>query len=209
MMTRIVVADDHPIIHQGVSRLEELDPSIEIVGNAKNGKEAIKLFRELRPDILILDDSMPVLDGATTAGRLLKNRKKTKIIFYTFSNNKTLIFERYKLGVKGYVLKSSPIEELLLAVNTVKEGNIYFNEEFPETSFNYYLKKKNQGGLKVTFRERQVLELIAKGDSNSFIAEKLLLSIRTIEEHRRRIKRKFNLNGANDLMRFAIEQTEE
>ena len=208
MTTRIVVADDHPIIHQGVSKLEELDPSIEIVGNAKDGKEAIEMYRKLRPDILILDDSMPNLDGTSTASRLLRRRKKTKIIFYTFSNNKSQIFERYRMGIKGYVLKSAPIEELLVAVNTVQKGKIYFNKEFPEASFEFYQSKRNESGLKLTYRERQVLELIAKGDSNSVIADKLVLSVRTVEEHRRRIKRKFNLNGANDLMKFAIEQTQ-
>lgn len=209
MTTKIIVADDHPIIHQGVAKLEELDSSIEIIGNAMNGRELIELCKRSRPDIIILDDSMPKMDGVTAASRLLRRRKKTNIIFYTFSNNKNQIFERYNMGVKGYVLKSSPIEDLLEAVNTVKSGLRYFNNEFPEADFEFYQKKRHQTGLKLTYREKQLLKLIAKGQSNNELAENLEISVRTVEEHRRRIKRKFDLNGSSELIKFAIEHSEE
>ncbi|MFA8343211.1 MAG: response regulator [Rhodothermaceae bacterium] len=209
MTTKIIVADDHPIIHQGVSRLEELDTSIKIIGNAMNGRELVSMCRRMKADVIIVDDSMPVMDGVTATSTILRKRKKSKIIFYTFSNNKNQIYERYKMGIKGYVLKSSPLEDLLEAIRTVREGNLYFNQEFPESSFDYYQSRKRQTDFKLTYRERQVLKLIAQGFQNAEIAGSLDLSVRTIEEHRRRIRRKYDLNGANELIKFAIESTSE
>jgi len=209
MTTKIIIADDHPIIHQGVSRLEELDTSIKIIGNAMNGRELVNMCRKMKADVIIVDDSMPIMDGVTATSTILKKRKKSKIIFYTFSNNKHQIYERYKMGIKGYVLKSSPIEELLEAVHTVKEGQLYFNREFPESSYDYYENRRSKTDFKLTYREKQVLKLIAQGFQNTEIANSLDLSVRTVEEHRRRIRRKYDLNGANELIKFAIENTSE
>lgn len=209
MTTKIIVADDHPIIHQGVSRLEELDTSIKIIGNAMNGRELVDLCRRLKADIIIVDDSMPQMDGVTATSTILKKRKKSKIIFYTFSDNKNQIYERYKMGIKGYVLKSSPIEELLEAIRTVRDGHIYFNKEFPEATFDYYQSRSKRAQFKLTYREKQVLKLIAKGYQNSEIAETLDLSVRTVEEHRRRIRRKYDLHGAHELIKFALEASAE
>jgi DNA-binding NarL/FixJ family response regulator len=206
---KIILADDHKLVRQGIRSLLEAQPSFEVLGEAGNGQEAIKLIEELSPDIALLDVMMPDLNGIEAAKIAQQRGYKTKFIFLSMHANSTYVVRALQCGAMGYVLKDSDFAEIVQAIQNALEGKRYLStaiaSEVLEILLNADLDKNDVMAVLST-REREVLQHIAEGNSNAAIAEKLTLSVRTVESHRARIMAKMHFNSQADLVRCAIQQ---
>lgn len=207
---RIVIADDHPLMRQGLKQMIETDPNLKVLGQARNGSEALAMVEELKPDVAILDVDMPHLDGFQVARALLANNSKTAIVFLTMHSDEAMFHAALDLGAKGYVLKDSAIDDIVTAINEVVAGRSFTS--LPMTT--YFSKRQNynqvpdiqQLGLsQLTPTEYRILKLLADYKTNKDIADELSVSPRTVETHRSRICQKLNLQGSHSLMKFAVQ----
>jgi DNA-binding NarL/FixJ family response regulator len=207
---RIVIADDHPLMRQGLRQVIEIEPSLKVVGEAGNGYEAVAMIEELKPDTAILDVDMPHQDGFQVARELLANKNPAAIIFLTIHSEEQMFHAALDLGAKGYVLKDSAIDDIVTAINEVVAGRTFTS--LPMTT--YFTRRQNynaapdkeQLGLgQLTPTEYRILKLLADYKTNKEIAEDLSVSPRTIETHRARICQKLNLQGSHALMKFAVQ----
>ena len=199
---KIFIADDHPIFRSGLSQLLNLEENIEIVGEAENGKQALAMIRETAPDVAVLDIDMPEKGGFEVAKELAAEHNKTEIIFLTMHKNETLFNAALNLGVKGFVLKDSAMEDIVHAVKIVTLGESFFSQ--PLTKF--LLKRSKPDLIDVlTPSEKRILSLIGEYKSSREIAEKLFISVRTVERHRENISLKLDLHGNKALLKFALE----
>jgi len=208
MTVRVLIADDHPVFREGCKSLFDKTPNITCVGAASNGIELVELFGKLKPDVILIDVSMPKLNGIEAAKLILKTDKKARILFYSVSTTKSEIYQMYKTGARGFISKDRKSPDLILAINQIYLGDIYFDDVFTLTDYENYSNICSEiklEGKDLTPREKEVLELIAKNYTNKEIAETLFLSERTIEQRRRRIRAKLGLVGSTELIRFAIE----
>ena len=206
---KIILADDHKLVRQGLRALLEANHGFEIIGEASNGVEALKLMEELSPDIALLDVMMPDLNGIETAKIAQQRGLKTKLIFLSMHANSTYVVRALQSGASGYVLKDSDFIEILQAIQNALEGKRYLStaiaSEVLEILLNADLDKSDVLAV-LSPREREVLQHIAEGNSNAVIAEKLTLSVRTVESHRAHIMAKMHFNSQADLVRCAIQQ---
>lgn len=210
---RVVLADDHEIVRNGIKQLIESDNSIEVVGEASNGEEAIAKVQELKPDILITDISMPIMDGIEATRRLNDAGTKVRIIILSMFDKEEYVVKAVELGAFGYLLKDTGKDRFLKAIKTVNAGEKYFSSEISNIIINQYLNTKkvvepiedktNKNDL--TKREREILSLIVKGYNNKKIADEFNISVRTIETHRLNIMKKLQVNNAAELVRISIE----
>ncbi|MDQ3020965.1 MAG: response regulator transcription factor [Bacteroidota bacterium] len=205
---KIVIADDHPIFRNGLKQIIDTEKSIKIVGEADNGQKALELIKELSPDIAILDIDMPKLTGL----EVLKNLKEdnVKIIFLTMYAEEDIFDEAMNLGIKGYVLKDSAVNDIIECISTVYEDNYYISPSVSNFLVNRRkklneLRSNNPNLQKLTFAEKKVLKFISENKTSKEIADVLFLSSRTIENHRTNICNKLNLKGSHSLIKFAIE----
>lgn len=207
---RIVIADDHPLMRQGLRQVIEIESNLQIVGEAGNGNEALTLIEELKPDAAILDVDMPHQDGFQVARSLLAKKNPAAIIFLTIHSEEQMFHAALDLGAKGYVLKDSAIDDIVMAINEVVAGRTFTS--LPMTS--YFTRRQNynavpdeqQSGLRqLTPTEYRILKLLADYKTNKDIALELSVSPRTIETHRVRICQKLNLHGSHALMKFAVQ----
>ena len=207
---RIVIADDHPIMRQGLRQIIEIEPNLKVVGEAANGSEALALIGELKPDAAILDVDMPHLDGFQVARSLIADKNPAAIIFLTMHGDEAMFHAALDLGAKGYVIKDSAIDDIVTAINEVVAGRAFTS--LPMTT--YFTKRQNynqvpdeqQLGLRqLTPTEHRILKLLADYKTNKDIAEELSVSPRTVETHRARICQKLNLQGSHALMKFAVQ----
>jgi DNA-binding NarL/FixJ family response regulator len=206
---KIILADDHKLVRQGMRSLLEAHPGLEVIGEASDGQEAIKLMEELCPDIAFMDVMMPNLNGIEAAKIAQQRGLKPKIIFLSMHTNSTYVIRALQSGVMGYVLKDSDFSEILQAIQNVMENKRYLSsaiaDEVLEILLNAGQEKEDLLDVLST-REREILQLIAEGNPNASIAEKLALSVRTVEAHRAHIMSKMRFNSQSDLVRFAIQQ---
>ncbi len=206
---KIILADDHKLVRQGLRALLEANYGFEIIGEASNGVEALKLMEELSPDIALLDVMMPDLNGIETAKIAQQRGLKTRLIFLFMHANSTYVVRALQSGAMGYVLKDSDFIEILQAIQNALEGKRYLStaiaSEVLEILLNADLDKSDVLAV-LSPREREVLQHIAEGNSNAIIAEKLTLSVRTVESHRAHIMAKMHFNSQADLVRCAIQQ---
>lgn len=211
-MTRIVIAEDHHLVRKGIKSLLSDQATIEIVGEAANGFEAAELTEKLKPDVLLLDLSLPRLSGVSVIRRLT-GKSKTRILVLTMHADNLNMREALGAGALGYVLKDSRLEELMSAIEAVSKGVPFIAQKMRDSA----MKSAMEGLLRpatrsedpcqvLTPRERLVLSEAALGLSNSEIAEKLFISPRTVESHRAKIMKKLNLSHQTDLVRFAIRE---
>jgi len=207
---RIVIADDHPIMRQGLKQIIEIEPNLKVVGEAANGSEALARIEELMPDAAILDVDMPHQDGFQVARSLLAKNNRAAIIFLTMHSDEAMFHAALDLGAKGYVLKDSAIDDIVTAINEVVAGRAFTS--LPMTSYftrrqNYnHVPDEQQLGLRqLTPTEHRILKLLADYKTNKDIAEELSVSPRTVETHRARICQKLNLQGSHALMKFAVQ----
>lgn len=205
----IILADDHPLFRKGLKDLIEEQRSGQVVGEANDGLQVLELIDKTKPTMVIIDIDMPKLNGLEVAKEIQRKKVQMDIIVLTMYDQETIFNEAMDLGVMGYVLKDSAVNEILDAISTVAKGRYYFS---PSLS-SYLAKRSHYGGSGVvaagiatlTSSERKILKRIAEGRTTKEIANELFISIRTVETHRSNICKKLNLFGTNSLLRFALE----
>lgn len=207
MTLKILIADDHGILRAGLRTLLKAEPQLEVVGEAENGEEAILLAEQLKPDVILLDMSMPNLNGIETTRRLLAKLPQTKVLILTAHEDYGLVRETIQAGAAGYIIKRAAESELISAIRAVSRGELYVHPamtrallETPDASL-----PKSEGNDLLTSRETEVLRLIAQGYTNRQIAEELKISVRTVETHRGNITSKLGLYSRVELLRFATQ----
>jgi len=206
---RIVIADDHPIVRRGIRQSIEEDMNFTIVGDAEDGETALTIIQELVPDIAVLDIEMPKLDGLAVARKLCDLHLPTKIIFLTMHTDEDLFRVAMELGAKGYLLKDSATEEVVEGIRAVSAGRLYVSPAIATTLLGRRRLPRTNTPVaslvaQLTATESQVLKLIAAGQSSKEIGAELSIHYRTVENHRTNICRKFGIEGANALLRFAV-----
>jgi DNA-binding NarL/FixJ family response regulator len=205
MRIRVVVAEDHVMVRQGLRALLER-ASIEVVGEAGDGREAVRLVEKLRPEVAVLDIALPLLNGIDAARAILKSEAGTKVVALTMHSERHYLVEAVRAGVTGYVLKSKAAEDLVQAIQEVARGAIYFGPEFSRDALRDFLARPDQPENPLTAREREVLQLVAEGKTNKEVASQLGISVKTAEAHRAHIMGKLNIHETAGLVRFAIRE---
>jgi DNA-binding NarL/FixJ family response regulator len=208
---RIVIAEDHTILREGLRALLSSHPDLEVVGEAADGREAIRCVDEAAPDLVLLDLSMPRMDGMDAIREISKRSPETKILALTVHKDEEYVLAALQAGADGYALKDATQAELLTAIRSVLAGKRYLSPGVSEKVIEGYLAGKKTRTTKtpwdgVTAREREVLKLIAEGHKNKEIAEILCISVKTVEKHRSNIMEKLDLHNVSDLTAYAIER---
>lgn len=206
---KIIVADDHAVIREGLEALLNYQPDIEVVATAAGGEEARRLTEKFRPDIILLDISMPPGEnGLLTAEKIHKEHPETKIIMLTMYDDQEYLLYTIQNGASGFVLKNAPEGELLEAIRTVYNGGIHLSKEMVPYLVKGFIRRHNKGDNYLTLREREieVLTLIAKGYGNKEIADKLFISVKTVETHKGNIMAKLNLRTRPELVEYALKK---
>jgi len=203
----VLIADDHEIVRAGVRNLLE-SGGYACCGEAGNGREAVKMAEALKPDVAILDVTMPELNGIEAAKQVLKFSPETKVLVFTVHDAEQVVVDIFRTGAHGYVLKSDAGRQLLDAVRCVLGGKHYFSSQVSEVIYSSmrndlpHVVPKDED--KPTTREREIIQLLAEGGSNKDVADKLGISIKTVETHRAAIMRKLGLHSIGELVRYAI-----
>lgn len=208
----VILADDHILVRQGLRRILEEMPGLEVVGEANDGLELLTLLGHLVPDMVILDIFMPNLRGIEAIYEIKKIRPEVKILILTMHKDKEYLYLALSAGAKGYLLKEDADKELFSAIEKVRQGKTYISPHFSEEIVDA-LVQVGRGEAKNVFevdpltpREREVLKLIAEGKSSKEIAQLLFISVPTVNNHRANIMEKLNLNKATDLVKYAIRK---
>jgi len=213
---RILLADDHELVRSGLLKLLETYKDLVVVGEAGDGLEAIEKTKTLNPDVLVIDLSMPKLSGIEATKIIRKECPKVAVLVLTMHQNEEYVYQIFKSGAGGYILKDAGKDDLASAIRTVARGEKYFSSRVSEIMVSGFLRKTSvhdetapsdaQGlNVSLTKREKEVLSLIAAGLNNQEISEKLFISSRTVDTHRTNIMQKLDIHDAPNLMKFAIE----
>jgi DNA-binding NarL/FixJ family response regulator len=208
--TRILLADDHEVVRQGLRVMLEAQSGWEVVGEAVNGREAVEKTRLLKPDIVVLDITMPELNGLEATRQILKVAPQTEVLVLTMHESEQVAREVLSAGARGYLLKSDAGRDLVTAVDALRNRRPFFTPRISQMVLDGYLHgpSVSDGGLPkrdlLTPREREIVQLLAEGKSNKEVASSLGISPKTIETHRANIMRKLNLHSVSDLVRFAV-----
>lgn len=206
---RVLLADDHPVVRQGITSCLAKQHNINIIGQAVDGRDALRKAKELNPQIVLMDIDMPNMSGLTATDILRRENPGIKVLILSMHNHSEYVLRILQSGARGYVLKNAPAEELVRAIETVNGGSTYFSNEVARVALNQFVRGGNVEGPQanqVSNREREVLVAIADGLSNKEIACRLGVGVRTVETHRERIMRKLNIHSIAGLTRFAIQK---
>ena len=203
-MLRILIADDHEIIRTGLQRLIEANSNWQVVAVAGDGKEAVEKAIETKPDIAIVDYSLPVFNGVEVTRQIRAKLPRTEVLIFTMHDNETLILDLLHAGARGYLLKSDANRYLISAIEALAIHKPYFTSSVSEALLRSFGTRPSSEGSAITGRERQVVQLIAEGHSNKSIAELLGISLKTVETHRSAVMRKLNLPSSAALVRYAV-----
>jgi two-component system response regulator NreC len=205
MQIRILLADDHAMVRQGLRSLLEKEPGFVIVAEAADGREAVRLACESRPDVVVLDLSMPFLNGVDAARQILERGVPTRIILVTQHVESPYVLDALRAGVKGYVVKTKAATILIGAIWEVSGGGTYLSPEISQTVVHAFLNPESSvPASPLSSREREVLRLLAEGNSTKEIAHVLGQSVKTVESHRTRMMQKLNIHETASLVRYAI-----
>jgi two-component system response regulator DegU len=212
-MIKILIVDDHRIIRDGLRSLLSEEKEIEIVGEASNGEEALLKNRELSPDLIIADITMPEMNGIEMTREICKEDSKTKVLIVSMHDNEDYINQALEVGASGFLLKDSSKDELIKAIKAVESGETYCSGEVSKILLNKFLMSSKSKKLKVeaeeklelTKREKEILKLISDGLSNKEIANKLFVSTRTIDTHRYNLMQKLGVKNGAELVRLAFK----
>ena len=210
-MLRIMLADDHDLTRSGLRYLLEKQKDWTVCGEASNGRMAVEMFEKLRPDVTILDMSMPELNGIETTRQILQEWPDARILIYTMHETERVIIDVLDAGARGIVLKSDAGDNMVAAVESIAKGRRFFTSRVAETVVEAYFSRTPTAGnrdlldhIVLTNREREVVQLLAEGKSNKEVADRLDISARTAEGHRSEIMRKLKLRSFAELIRYAV-----
>jgi DNA-binding NarL/FixJ family response regulator len=201
---RILLADDHAVVRKGFRLILETQPDMEVVGEASNGRDAVALAEQFKPDIVVMDVSMPELSGIEATRRVMDVSPRTRVLALSMHKDSVYVREILRAGAKGYLLKDAADGDLLSAVRAVARGEGYLSPAVSEAVLSDYRRHVTNPVDLLTSREREVLQMIAEGKTNKDIANSLKLSVYTVEAHRGRIMEKLNLHNTGDIVRFAL-----
>ncbi len=206
----VLLVDDHTVVRVGLRMVLEVEKDIQVIAEARNGREAVELVKKLRPDVVVMDIAMPLLNGFEAARQMVKNFPATKILILSAHDDDEYIDRMMAIGITGYLIKQSSAESLSQAIREAKKGNSYFSSDIAKRlekrnrlsqGRDGILKKKNSA---LSSRESEVLQLIAEGKANKEMSSELKISIKTVEKHRQQIMEKLNIHDTAGLTRYAI-----
>lgn len=210
MEKKILICDDHKIFREGLRALLEKQPGVKVVGGARDGLEAVRLTRELSPDIVIMDISMPGLNGIEAARKLSRVKKSARVIALSMHNDRKYVTEIFKAGARAYLLKDSAFEELMDAIKAVGCGRYFLSAGITSIVLDDYIKGPSRDPRSaftlLSSREREVLQLLAEGLRTKEISGKLGLSVKTVETHRKNIMEKLAITSIAGLTRYAVKE---
>lgn len=203
-MLRILVTDDHEVVRQGICSLLQSHHGWEICGEAVDGRQAVAMASQLKPDVVILDIGMPNLNGLDAARQILCHEPDQKILILTISDSEEVIREVLAAGARGYLLKSDAAKDLVAAVEALERSGTFFTSKVRNALDGYLSRSRHSTLPTLTGRERQVLQLVAEGKSSKEVAIALDLSVKTVETHRTNVMRKLDLHSITELVLYAI-----
>ncbi len=208
---RILIADDHGIVRKGLRLQLEQNDDFEVVGEATEGREAVRLAEEFLPDVVIMDIAMPNLNGIQATAQLVKKNPQIAVIILSMYSDETYLMRTLAAGAKGYLLKESADMDLENAIRVVAQGKPFFSPAIANTLLEDYMRQLQQRGLQdsydlLTDREKEILQLLAEGKSNKEIASMLSLSTNTVETHRTRMMQKLNLHSSAEIVLYAVRK---
>ncbi len=210
MSLKILLADDHVMFRDGIRPLINREEGMEVVAEARDGLATVRLAKELKPDIVIMDISMPQLNGVEATWKIREVNPATKVIILSMHADRQFVIESLKAGAKAYLLKDSPFEELQRVIHAVAKDQIVLSPAITDIvikDFIHYSEQESSSVFSIlSTRERQVLQLIAEGKATKEVAKVLCLSIKTIESHRKHIMDKLNIHNVAELTKYAIRQ---
>jgi DNA-binding NarL/FixJ family response regulator len=204
----LMIVDDHSIVRHGLKQSLSLEKDMTVVGEADTGRKAVELAREVRPDVIIMDVSMPDLNGIEATRQILKVNPDIKIIALSMHPDKQYVLSMVKSGARGYLLKTNLFEELVTAIRTVIAGNVFLSSDITEHIVKSAISPNEEDFLlfhSLTSREREILQLISEGRTNAAIARHLFISKKTVDSHRLHIMKKLKLHSVPALTKFAVK----
>ena len=207
---RLMIADDHTIMREGLRALLETQEDLEVVAAVENGRDAVRAVTQLKPDLVLMDLAMPEMDGLSAIRELVRRSTESKFLVLTMHKTEEHIRASLQAGASGYVLKESSRAELLMAIHSVLSGKTFISPAVADRIVTAYLHGSKEGGVRLlsdtlTVREKQVLKLIAEGQRNRDIARSLFVSVKTVEKHRANLMSKLDLHNTAALTAFALE----
>ena len=210
MKTSIVVVDDHAIVREGLLALLERESDFDVIGEATNGHDAVRLARELQPDVVVMDISMPDLNGVEASHRIKEQAPQARIIALSMHTSQQFINKMFCAGVSAYVVKSGAFDDLAVAIRRSRRNETFMSQSVTDIVVQNYVhnlaRPDRDGASPLTTREREVLQLIAEGNATKAIAESLHVSVNTIDTHRRHIMQKLNRRSVAKLTKYAINE---
>jgi DNA-binding NarL/FixJ family response regulator len=205
-VTRILIADDHHVVRSGLKTVLQAQPGFEVIGEASNGQEAVETAIKLKPDVVILDYSMPVRNGVEATREIRKRLPRTEVLIFTMHDSQEVIEDILAAGARGYLLKADANDHLITAVQALGRHEAYISGKLSANLLDTLLDRRKRGKREVlTPRERSVVQLIAEGNTNKAICAKLGVGLKTIETHRAAAMRKLDLHTTADLVRYAVK----
>jgi len=209
-MISIVLADDHQVLRQGLRAILEAEADFGLVGESGDGLETLRLIEKLQPDVLVADIVMPGLNGIEVVRQVTRQSPKTRVVVLSMYSTEAYVLEALRNGASAYVTKGSSAADLIHAVREAASGRRYLSPPLSEPAIDAYMSKTRPAALDpyetLTTREREVMQLLAEGQTNSEIAERLFISARTVETHRANLMRKLSLRNYSALVRYALER---
>jgi two-component system, NarL family, response regulator NreC len=208
---RVLLADDHAIVREGVKRILTAEPDLEVVGEAEDGLQAVEQAKKLKPDVAVLDISMPGINGIEATKQIKAALPDTHTLALTMHSDDSYVFQLLKAGASGYVLKRAAATDLVQAIRAARRGEAFLYPSVAKAVVADYLKRVETGEGRETYdglteREKEILTLVAEGATNQDIAQKLYISVKTVQTHRAHIMEKLNLHDRTMLVRYAIRK---
>jgi two-component system response regulator NreC len=210
-MTKVLIADDHGVVRKGLTFLLQSDPGIEVVGEAADGRQAIQMTDDLAPDVIVMDITMPHLNGIEAAAQIKKKDPNVGIVILSMHCDETFLIRALSVGALGYLLKDAAETDLLQAVKAVANRKMFFSPAITQTLMQDYMRQMQHDGIGdsydlLTDREKEVLQLLAEGKSNKDAANILNVSLYTVETHRSRLMQKLDLHSTADIVLYAVRK---
>jgi len=206
---RILICDDHTLFVEGVKAMLRNELSLEIVGEARDGRQAVELVKQLKPDIILMDVSMPDMNGFDATRRVHESNSNVKVLILTMHDEEELVARCLEAGAAGYIIKDAPASQLLYAIETVQKGERYLSPNVLKKVVDGYVKNTNRPQTsydRLTSREREILKLLAEGLTVKEIAVRLNLSVKTVEVHKHNLMKKIDVHDKTELIKYAIQK---